>query len=378
MDLYNDKRTVLTLDAGGTNFVFSAVQGGRAVTETLVLPSNADNLDRCLQTMIDGFSQIAERLDSAPEGSAAAGAGAPVAISFAFPGPADYAAGIIGDLGNLPAFRGGVALGPMLQERFDMPVFINNDGDLFAYGEAIGGLLPYVNELLGKAGSAKQYRNLAGVTLGTGFGGGLVRGGELILGDNGAAGEVWVLRSMHNSGCFVEEDISIRAIVREYKARAGVDVPGDITPKDIFEIATQAKPGDAAAAKASFERFGQALGDAMANLITLLDGLVVVGGGLSRAWPLFAPSMMAQINGTLSTVSGDTVPRTEVQGFNLEDEQELARFLSGEQTTIGVPFSNRTVSYDPLKRAGVGISRLGTSEAVSVGAYAFALNAIDS
>jgi glucokinase len=65
-----------------------------------------------------------------------------VAISFAFPGPSDYPRGIIGDLGNLPCFRGGVALGPMLEDTFEIPVFINNDGDLFAYGEAIGGFLP--------------------------------------------------------------------------------------------------------------------------------------------------------------------------------------------------------------------------------------------
>ena len=52
--------------------------------------------------------------------------------SFAFPGPADYPAGIIGDLAEYPAFRGGVALGPMLAERFGLPTFINNDGDLFA------------------------------------------------------------------------------------------------------------------------------------------------------------------------------------------------------------------------------------------------------
>jgi glucokinase len=49
--------------------------------------------------------------------------------------------GIIGDLENLPTFKGGVALGPMLEEIFNIPVFINNDGDLFAYGEAIAGLL---------------------------------------------------------------------------------------------------------------------------------------------------------------------------------------------------------------------------------------------
>ena len=49
---------------------------------------------------------------------------------------ADYAHGIIGDLPNFPGFRGGVALGPYLEHVFGIPVFINNDGNLFAYGEA--------------------------------------------------------------------------------------------------------------------------------------------------------------------------------------------------------------------------------------------------
>lgn len=96
-----------------------------------------------------------------------------MAISFAFPGPADYKRGIIGELINLPSFKGGVALGPMLEEIFGLPTYINNDGDLFAYGEAIGGFLPRLNNDLKKNNIAKQYSNLFGITLGTGFGGGL-------------------------------------------------------------------------------------------------------------------------------------------------------------------------------------------------------------
>ena len=83
----------------------------------------------------------------------------------------------------------------MLEDKFGIPVFINNDGDLFVYGEAIAGFLPHVNGLLKKAGSPKRYNNLFGVTLGTGFGGGIVRNGELFMGDNSIAGEVWLLRN---------------------------------------------------------------------------------------------------------------------------------------------------------------------------------------
>ena len=48
-------------------------------------------------------------------------------------------------------------------------------------------------------------------------------------------------------------------------------------------------------------------------------------------------------------------------------------FLGSEVREIAVPGSTRTVRYDPLPRTGAGISRLGTSEAVAIGAYAFAL-----
>ena len=146
-----DKRIVMTLDAGGTNFVFSAMQGGKEVIDPIRLPSNADDLDRCLKTVTRGFDEARAQCRAL---------GQPVAISFAFPGPADYLNGIIGDLANLPAFRGGIALGPMLEDHFGIPVFINNDGDLFAYGEAIGGLLPKINEMLEEAGSPKRYQNL--------------------------------------------------------------------------------------------------------------------------------------------------------------------------------------------------------------------------
>ncbi|MEC8682943.1 MAG: ROK family protein, partial [Bacteroidota bacterium] len=130
--MYEDERIVMTLDAGGTNFVFSALQRGEEIIQPITLPSNSDDLERCLKTIIKGFDQVKAQLNGRQ----------PEAISFAFPGPADYKNGIIGDLVNLPAFRGGVALGPMLEEIFEIPTLINNDGDLFAYGEAVAGMLP--------------------------------------------------------------------------------------------------------------------------------------------------------------------------------------------------------------------------------------------
>ena len=145
-----DNRIVITLDAGGTNLVFGAMRGCEFIVDPVTIPSRADNLDLCLQSMVNGFKTIIDLLDEKP-----------VAISFAFPGPADYPNGIVGGyLPNFPSFRDGVALGPFLQEKFGLPVFINNDGDLFAFGEAMAGALPEINKRVAELGSKKQYKNL--------------------------------------------------------------------------------------------------------------------------------------------------------------------------------------------------------------------------
>ena len=365
MNTFEDKRIVLTLDAGGTNFVFSAIQGNRDIVEPVRLDANAHDLDLCLATIVKGFEQVRNSL---PE--------APVAISFAFPGPADYPNGIIGDLGNLPSFRGGVALGPMLEEKFNLPVFINNDGDLFAYGEAIGGFLPYVNELLEKAGSPKRYKHLIGITLGTGFGCGIVSDGNLHIGDNSVAAEIWLVRNKIHRNCIAEESVSQRAITRHYAENAGCEHNPDWTPKDIYDIAMGTAPGNPKAAKESFKDMAEVLGDALANTLTLIDGLIVIGGGISAAMPLFLPATVNEMNGTIEKLDGSTVSRVVTKVFNLEDPDETAEFVKGGIRTIKVPGSDKEISYDPLQRTGIGISKLGASRAISIGAYAFALNQI--
>jgi glucokinase len=366
MTYAGDPRIVLTLDAGGTNFVFSAVQSEREIVEPVTLPSNAHDLPLCLETIVEGFTQVKEKAPAPP-----------VAISFAFPGPADYPNGIIGGLGNLPAFKGGgIALGPMLADRFGIPVFLNNDGDLFAFGEAIAGFLPWVNGLLAEGGSPKRFRNLFGATLGTGFGGGIVQDGRLWMGDNSAGGEIWLLRNKLDPKSNIEEAVSIRAIRREYARGAGIAPETAPEPKDIFAIGKGDNPGRREAAIEAFRRMGEAAGDALASAITLVDGLVVIGGGLTGAADLFLPALVAEMNASYETLSGP-VPRLEVRAFNLEDPAGRAAFVKGEAREVVVPGSDRKVPYDPLKRVGVGLSRLGTSRAVALGAYAFALTELD-
>ena len=367
MNYDNDQRIVLTLDAGGTNFAFSAIQGGKQVGQSVTLPAEPDNLDASLDNLIAGFQQL---IDQLPE--------RPVAISFAFPGPADYPRGIIYNVGNLPAYQGGVAVGPMLSDQFNLPVFINNDGDLFAYGEAMAGFLPTVNRMLEEAGSPKRYRNLFAVTLGTGFGGGIVRDGRLFVGDNSAAGEIWILRNKVRPEAFAEEGASIRAVQGAYAEAAGIAPEQAPSPKDIFDIGMGTVEGNQAAACQAFETLGETVGDALANALTLIDGLAVIGGGLAGAAPLFMPSLVAEMNGTISRYDGEKIPRLAQQVFDLTDQDQTKQFLKGESKEIVVPRSERTIQCDPQMRIGVGISELGTNQATSLGAYAIALNELDN
>jgi len=359
----NDHRIVMTLDAGGTHFEFTAIQANQQVVEPLTLPSNGANLKKSLNNLMEGFTRIKQQLKQPP-----------VAISFAFPGPADFPLGIIGDLLNLPGYRGGIPLGPMLENEFGIPVFINNDGDLFVYGEAIAGFLPYINSKLKEYNSPKRYKNLFGITLGTGFGAGLVHNGQLYLGDSSSGAEIWLLRNKLYPRVNAEEGASIRAVQRVYMDKAGLTSSTTPTPKEIYEIGCGLREGNRKAAIRAYRDLGIVVGDSIANAITLLDTITVIGGGLAGAHSLFLKHVVDEMNNPLLNMNGEPAQRLEMKAYNLEDVKELNEFLRGETKVITIPGTNKTITYDPLKRTGVGISRLGTGKAVAIGAYAYALS----
>ena len=360
-----DKRIVITLDAGGTNFVFGAMRGCEYIIDPITYPSNAHDLELCLQTMVKGFREVIDSLEETP-----------VAISFAFPGPADYANGIIGGyLPNFPSFRDGVALGPFLENEFGLPVFINNDGDLFAFGEALCGALPEINKKLEKSRSNKRYKNLIGYTFGTGFGIGIVVNGKLNCGDNSCV-ETFCLPHKLKSGIIVEEGVAVRAIKRVYAEVSG-DHSHNFEPKEICEIADGKRGGDVAAAKKAFEEFGEIAGDAMAITAQLIDGLIVIGGGITAARHLILPSLLREMRSSFSTIPGETVKRVQMEVFDLDDPLQFEKFAKGNSKSIPVFGTDRTVDYDDMKRIGVTFSKLGASKAISTGAYAYALSQID-
>lgn len=366
MNLTEASDIVLTLDAGGTNFVFAAMRAGREVVKPVHLPAETMDLSRCLELIVSGFEQLRRDVDDEIS-----------AISFAFPGPADYHSGIIGDLTNLPAFRGGVALGPMLRAHFGVPVHINNDGNLFAYGEATAGFLPLINDKLARHGSVRRHHSLFGVTLGTGFGGGWVFNGQMYIGDTASGAEVNLLAHPEFPDRFIESSLSIGGLCDGYATLAGEDRPSSLTPRDIAEIARGRGPGNQAAAIRSYKDFGRILGYALASVATITDAPVVIGGGLAASYDLFIEDTMDYLNGSIKDRSGRAMDRLESKFLNWEDEYRRSEFLYDQFVPLVVPGSGVRISYSPQRKLVLGRSVLGTSQAIALGAYAYALHMKD-
>ena len=361
----NDDRVVLTLDAGGTNFVFSAMRSGKEIVEPVNARAVTDNLAECLETVSDGFRKVKSALDSEP-----------VAISFAFPGPADYERGVIGRLPNFPAFSGGVALGPYLEDNFGIPVFINNDGNLYTDGEALCGFLPEINRKLQERGSSRRYRNLIGITLGTGFGAGVVIDGRLLTGDNGCGGDVWCMQNAFYPDKIAEEGVSIRAVKRIYTELSGESSSG-LSPKDIYDIADGTRSGNRQAAVETFRQFGRTAGNAISSAMDIVDGLVVIGGGVSGAAKYILPGILEEMRRSLGTFSGSLFPCLQQEVFDLTDPAEYDAFLTDDSPEVTVPFSDRQVPYLKDKKTGIALSSIGANRAIAAGAYAFALSRLD-
>ena len=354
---------ILTLDAGGTNFVFSAMKDRELVTDPININAHPDDLDRCIESLILGFRKIISKLGKQP-----------AAISFAFPGPADYHLGIIGDLPNFQAFNGGTPLGPILENEFGIPVYINNDGNLFAYGEATSGKLPEINEILEKAGSLKKFNNLIGITLGTGIGSGVVSDGRLLLGDNGCGAEIHNTLNTNNPEWNCEESVSTRAIQRVYAEESGIQFNPKPLPYDIYQIAKGETPGNKDAALFSYKQFGKSLGSAICNIVSIIDGLVVLGGGITKGWDLFGPYTMTEINKSYVDHTGSPHDRLSYRFFDLTQNDHILEFAKGSKKRIKMPGSGTEIKYDAMPRTGVTLSKLGTSRSIMLGAYDFAIS----
>jgi len=74
---------------------------------------------------------------------------------------------------------------------------------------------------------------------------------------------------------------------------------------------------------------------------------------------------------------GTSYKRLLAEVYNLEDKNDLEKFLKNDEKEIIIPRTNKKIMYDPFQRIGVAVSKIGTSKAIALGAYAFALNKVD-
>ncbi|MEO5656728.1 MAG: ROK family protein [Nitrospiria bacterium] len=207
------------------------------------------------------------------------------AVGLGVPGFIQRDRGLVVGSPNFPDWR-NVPIRRLLQREVTVPLILENDANAAALGEAWLGA--------GRGGAGVMVM----VTLGTGVGGGLVIDGSVLHGRDGIAGEIGHQTidpngptcGCGNTGC-VEAYASATGLMANYHRRTGHD-PAALSGA---LLARQAREGDREA-RAVFGEMGWALGILCANLINLLNPtLIVVGGGLSRAWLLFRPAMSQEI-----------------------------------------------------------------------------------
>ena len=235
-----------------------------------------------------------------------------------------------------------------------------------------------LNEKIRSAGGVKEYHNLIGFILGTGFGIGITTHDQMFMGDN-CCSEIYCSPSKWGQELIAEEGVSLRAVLRYYRELAKDENAGGYKDSyDIYRIADGTLEGDREAALKAFERFGEAAGYTIAQAACMLDGIIVLGGGVSKAAKFYLPALLKELRTEMHTLGGQTLPRVPSYIYNLEDPQEFEQFVHGKTKEIEIFGTGERVRIDTRKRLGITLSQLGTSRATAIGAYCFALHALDA
>src|SRR6266699_3472094 len=228
-----------------------------------------------------------------------------VGIGIGAPGAVDFESGTVIFAPNLDGWK-DVPLKKNLEKQLNVPVFVENDAN-------IGVLGVHVAELKSKP------KNVVGIFVGTGIGGGLIINGELYNGFNHTAGEIGHMVidingpkcGCGNRGCF--EALASRTAIFQ-RIKAGVkegektlltEMLGDsLDDMRSGDLRKAIRRGDKFASKV-VEQAAEYIGIGVANLINILGPeVVVLGGGVMEA---LADEMTATI---LKTTKDHAMPGT--------------------------------------------------------------------
>lgn len=225
-------------------------------------------------------------------------------IGIGVPGVCDVKNGIVKFAPNL--FWDNVNIVEILNKEFKLPIYIDNDANAAAVGEAW-------------CGAGKNKNNIVCITIGTGVGCGLVLNGKIFHGTGNGAGEIGHITVLEdgpvcncgNPGC-LEALVAAPAIAKQGRKAAAQQEEtllkkianiNSITAKDVFDAAKQ---GD----KVSLDivdDMARFLGIALANTINLLNPeQIVIGGGVAAAGDvLFNPLKKVVSQRAIKTLYSD-------------------------------------------------------------------------
>jgi glucokinase len=275
------------VDLGGTNLRIAAVDKQGTLVEKVTLGTKVSlGRDHVIDDMCDAIQRMSDKYKNA----------APMlGIGIGVPGIIDMQTGLVRESPNLPGWA-DYPVRAEIERRLKTIVILENDANVAAFGEQW-------------LGAAKDYADMAMLTLGTGVGGGLVLGGAIWRGANGMAGEFGhttvepegQLCGCGNRGC-LEQYASATAVVRMAReaiasnsgsalARAATSDP-EFSAKSIYNLAIQ---GDEDARRI-FRQVGRWLGITLSTLVNSLNlPIYVIGGGVSSAWEVFSPSIFEEL-----------------------------------------------------------------------------------
>lgn len=186
-------------------------------------------------------------------------------IGIGVPAIVDPNTGVVYDVQNIPAWK-EIPLKDLIEERYGLPVFINNDANCFAIGEKI-------------FGKGKNSKNFIGLSLGTGIGMGVIINNKLYNGVLCGAGEI---------GMISYKD----SIIEKY---AGSFFFTDNYGLTAEEVSKRAEQGDESALNV-FKEYGNHLGEAIKNILYLYSPeTIILGGSISKAYPFYKTTVRSSL-----------------------------------------------------------------------------------
>lgn len=277
-------KLAIGIDIGGTNtkFVLANEEGKVLSSHKCPTPSLTESSTEIIINQLIDDMKVFLNKDSSK--SAVSDISQIAGIGIGVAGLIDRANGTVIQSPNISAFN-NVPLKAIFEKEFSLPVVIENDANIYAYGEKW-------------VGAGRNYDNFIVLTLGTGLGGGLIYKGKLYEGPV-EIGHMSIVPSGRYCTCgsygCLESYASGRAIVD--RAISSLEKGTEsllskcchgnfykITPEVVYETALE---GDSLSREV-FREVGHFLGIGIGNLINIL-GLeaVIIGGGLVGAWDMF-------------------------------------------------------------------------------------------